>query len=237
MEKENIEFQIKKLANPAKAKILTKFFKTEPGQYGAGDKFLGLTVPQTRKIANQFDNLPINQISTLIHSPFHEIRLATLLILIKQFEKSAPKNQKNIYHFYLKNIRSINNWDLIDLSAPKIIGAYIFKHTNKKSTLIQLAKSKNLWEKRIAMLATYTFIKNNQFTLTLKLAKILISDDHDLIHKAVGWMLREVGNRNQKVEETFLKKNYKKMPRTMLRYAIEKFPPPLRHLYLKGKIF
>jgi len=221
-------------ANPTKAKILQGFFKTKKGQYGEGDIFLGITVPEQRKIAKQFTNLNLIELQKLLNSKIHEKRLVSLLILIEKYKKSEDKIKKEIFNFYLKNTDNINNWDLVDLSAPNIIGNYLINHPRER--LITLAKSKNLWEKRISIISTFSFIKNNQFQETLKISKILLNDSHDLIHKAVGWMLRELGKKDIKELEKFLKLYYKQMPRTMLRYAIEKFPENKRQKYLKGKI-
>lgn len=222
-------------ANPQKAKQLARFFKTGKGEYGESDVFLGLTVPQQRKIVRQYQRLEMADITKLLHSKIHEYRLIALLILVEQFNRADLTKQKQIFTFYLKNTRYINNWDLVDLTAPKIVGQYLLEHPEQKPMLIKLAKSWLLWERRIGIMATFAFIKNKQLRWTLKLSKILLCDQHDLIHKAVGWMLREVGKIDQKVEETFLDQYAKTMPRTMLRYAIEKFPEKKRRFYLKLK--
>jgi 3-methyladenine DNA glycosylase AlkD len=228
-----IKKEIRSKADPEKAKVLQGFFKTGKGEYGEGDIFIGLVVPESRKIALMFTDISLNDIEGLLQSKIHEERLIALLILVQKFTKEE-KSQKDIYDFYLNSTKYINNWDLVDLSAEKIIGPYLLNKS--KSVLYKLAKSKNIWERRISILTTFHFIKNNSFDDTLKIADILINDDHDLIHKAVGWMLREVGKRDLNVEEEFLKLNYKKMPRTMLRYAIEKFPENKRRAYLSGDI-
>ena len=220
-----------KLKNPIKAKILSGFFKTGKGQYGEGDIFLGITVPLQRKLAQKYLTLSQSDIQKLLDSKIHEHRLTALFILIKRYQQSDLKAKKEIVDFYLKNLNNINNWDLIDLSAPKILGDYF--QDKDKSVLYKLAQSNNLWKRRISILATYTFIKNKQFDDTLKISELLLGDKQDLIHKAVGWMLREVGKKDQKVEEIFLKKYYKIMPRTMLRYSIERFPEKKRRYYLK----
>lgn len=225
---------LKAIANPQKAKLLQGFFKTGKGEYGKGDLFLGIMVPQSRKIAIRHRDLSFVGIEELLHSKFHEERLIALFILVYNFEKGDESIKKKIYDFYLSNTKYINNWDLVDLSAPKIVGKYLFDGGPVKSNiLINLVKSNNLWERRIAVLATFKFIKEKQFDDSLEIAQILLSDWHDLIHKAVGWMLREIGKRDLKIEVEFLNKYYKKMPRTMLRYAIEKFPEKLRMNYLK----
>ena len=226
---QELKKDLKKLSNPEKAKLLQRFFKTGKGDYGEGDIFLGIMVPEQRKIANKYKDITLIKIQNLLNSKIHEYRLISLFILISKYQKSG--NKKEIVNFYLKNTSNINNWDLIDLSAPKIIGNYLLD--KDRSLLYKLAKSKSLWEKRISILATAEFIRNNQFKDTLKISEILLNDKHDLIHKGVGWMLREVGKRDQKIEEEFLKKHYKKMPRTMLRYAIEKFSDEKRKSYLR----
>lgn len=226
--------ELKKQADPEKAKLLQRFFKTGKGEYGQGDVFIGVVVPKTRKIVNEHHaKIKINDIKPLLHSKIHEERLLALLVLVKKYQKSDEKEKKRIFDLYLANTKHINNWDLVDLSSPNIVGAYL---SNKnKSILYKLAKS-HLWDKRIAIISTAYFIRNNDFKDTLKISEILLKDKHDLIHKAVGWMLREVGKRNLAEEERFLKKHYKQMPRTMLRYAIEKFPEQKRKAYLNGRI-
>ncbi len=227
--------ELRKNASQEKAKILSRFFKTGPGQYGAGDRFLGITVPKQRSIAKQFFDLSLHDLQKLLNSVYHEERLTALLILVLRYPRVDKKEQEKIYKFYLKNTRNINNWDLVDLTAEKIIGPYL--EEKDKSVLFKLARSKNLWEKRIAILSTFHYIKKGESKLTLQIAEMLLNDDHDLMHKAVGWMLREVGKRcGEKEEEEFLKKYYKKMPRTMLRYAIERFAENKRLKYLKNKI-
>lgn len=222
--------ELKKIANPQKAKNLQRFFKTGKGEYGEGDVFLGITVPLSRKIAIKFKNLSFLEITKLLQSKIHEERLIALLILVQQFNKAEEKIRKEIYEFYLKNTKHINNWDLVDLSSHEIVGGYLL---NKNADILKkLAKSKNLWEKRIACIATFEFIRNNRLNVSLELAEMLLEDKHDLIQKAVGWMLREIGKRDLKAEIKFLDKYYRKMPRTMLRYAIEKFPEKLRKAYL-----
>ena len=226
-----IKKELKKFSNKNQADILQRFFKTGPGEYGEGDIFLGIKVPEIRKIVRKYYNeISLEETIKLIQSKIHEIRLTGVLILVAKYKKANKAEKKKIFNLYLKNYKYINNWDLVDLSAPNIVGNYLLD--KNREILFTLAKSNNLWKKRISILATFTFIRNNQFDDTLKISKILLQDDHDLIHKAVGWMLREVGKRDQAVEEKFLKKHYKQMPRTMLRYAIEKFPEPLRKSYL-----
>jgi 3-methyladenine DNA glycosylase AlkD len=230
---QNLHKDVKKEGNKEKAVFLQRFFKTGEGEYGFGDVFLGLTVPQSRKIALKYKDLSFEDIGMLLRSEVHEERLIALLILVHQFQNEEML-QRRIYEFYLKNTKFVNNWDLVDLSADKIVGGYL--SDKPKVILYKLAKSKNLWERRIAMIATYHFIKNGEFEDAIGIAEALIEDQNDLIQKAVGWMLREVGNRDLAVEEKFLKKHYKIMGRTALRYAIEKFPEKTREKYLKGEV-
>jgi 3-methyladenine DNA glycosylase AlkD len=225
---------LKKEANKEQAVNLQRFFKTGKGEYGEGDIFYGIKVPLQRAIAKKHRDLSLSELQELLNSPVHEERLVSLFILVDQYARGDEKMKEKIFNFYLKNTLKINNWDLVDLSAPKIVGAHLFNRD--KSILFKLAGSSNLWEKRIAILSTMFFIKNLHFETTLKISEILLKDKHDLIHKGVGWMLREVGNKDLAVEEKFLKKYYRQMPRTMLRYAIEKFPETKRKAYLKGNI-
>jgi 3-methyladenine DNA glycosylase AlkD len=234
MSLKNLRTILENLSNHAQAKILSRFFKTGKGEYGEGDKFLGIKVPVSRNIAKKFKDLELEEIQELINSSIHEERLIALFILTEQYRKATEQKKRIIYDFYLKNIRRVNNWDLVDLSAERIMGDYLL--ARDKKILFKLARSKNLWEKRIAIMSTFKFIKNGLFETTLEISNMLLKDEHDLIHKAVGWMLREIGNRNLAFEEKYLKKHYKTMPRTMLRYAIEKFPEQKRQAYLKGKI-
>ncbi|WP_407081600.1 DNA alkylation repair protein [Marinitoga aeolica] len=214
--------------NEKKAKGNYKFFQTHPGGYGEGDEFLGLTVPIQRKIAKKYKNLPLEDVEKLLQSKYHEHRLTALYILILNFKKL----KEEVIDVYLRNLDIVNNWDLVDSSAPYLLGPYL--EDKDRSILYELAKSDNLWKQRIAIITTLYFIKNNDFEDALKISEMLLNHKHDLIHKAVGWMLREIGKRDKKVEEEFLKKYYKNMPRTMLRYAIEKFPEEERQKILKG---
>ncbi len=225
--------ELRGLANPQKAKILAGFFKTGKGEYGAGDKFLGIVVPAQRKVVKKYAHLELPDIQKLLQSPYHEFRLTGLLILVEKFAQADEKTQKEIFKFYLKNTAYINNWDLVDLTAPKIVGEYLRDLPEQRKILYKLARSKNLWERRIAILATFAFIRQDDFSDTLKIAAILLPDKHDLIHKAVGWALREVGKRDQKIEEDFLEEHLCKISRTTLRYAIERFAEEKRQSYLK----
>lgn len=212
---------LKKLANKEKAKVMSGFFKTGKGQYGEGDIFLGITVPDQRRIAKRYQEASFADVKKLLADKIHECKLTGLLILVEKFDESEESQRKKIIDLYIDNIKHVNNWDLVDLSADKILGVYILD--KNRSILKKMATSKNLWERRIAIVSTLAFIKQNKFDDTLKISEILIHDKEDLIHKAVGWMLREVGKRNKKTEIYFLKKHYKNMPRTMLRYSIERF--------------
>jgi 3-methyladenine DNA glycosylase AlkD len=230
-----IKQELKNLANPKQAKLLQGFFKTGKGQYGEGDIFLGIKVPEQRKVAKKYSELSLTNLTKLLKNKIHEERLVALLILTAKYQKAAQENnekeQTKLVNCYLSNTKYINNWDLVDLTAHKILGHYLF--TRNRKVLYELAKSNSLWEKRISVIATFEFIRNKQYDDNIKIAEILLNDDHDLIHKAVGWMLREVGKKNQAVEERFLKKHYKAMPRTMLRYAIERFSEKKRKFYMK----
>ena len=226
--------QLRMIADDTIAQHSQRFFKTGKGEYGQGDVFLGIRVPELRKLVKQYRDLSLNNVSKLLMSKFHEERLLSLLILVARFQKSSQGDKQKIYRLYLNNTATINNWDLVDSSAAYIVGAYL-RDRNKKP-LYKLACSKDLWERRIAIISTFHFIKNHEFDDALRLSEILIADMEDLIHKAVGWMLREIGKRNMRTEEAFLRMHYKGMPRTMLRYAIEKFPEKLRQSYLRGEI-
>jgi 3-methyladenine DNA glycosylase AlkD len=224
---EQVLKDLQKMGNPQKAKTSSWFFKTGKGQYGEGDKFIGLTTPEVQTIAKKYKDLPTKEIQKLLNSEFHECRTVALILLIGQY----PRNKQEIFDLYLKNTARINNWDLVDISAPKIVGDYLL--TNNRSILYKLAVSKSLWERRIAIISTFTFIRETDYADTLRISQILMSDKEDLIHKAVGWMLREVGKHDQKLLEDFLEKNIKIMPRTSLRYAIEKFPEEKRKYFLR----
>jgi 3-methyladenine DNA glycosylase AlkD len=226
-----LQSELRSLSSPVKAKILQRFFKTGPGEYGEGDKFLGLTVPISRRLAIKYKDLSWPELTKLISSEIHEARLIALLILVHNFKKANEVEQGKIYSFYLRNTSHINNWDLVDLSAHEIVGGFLLKRP--RGILLKLARSSSLWERRIAMLATFHFIYHGQADDTLKIAKILLQDKHDLIHKVVGWMLREVGKRvSLNVERKFLNAYAVQMPRTMLRYAIERLPESERRKYL-----
>jgi 3-methyladenine DNA glycosylase AlkD len=229
---EKIEKQLKALGSKSAAEHAQRFFKTGPGQYGEGDRFLGITVPVLRTVAKEHRDITLDDAVALLQSPFHEVRLTALLIMVLQYERG--ENRQAVYRAYLANTHCINNWDLVDVTAPQIVGAHLFERDRKP--LYRLAKSKSLWERRIAIIATFYFIRRNQFDDTLAIADILLNDKEDLMHKAVGWMLREIGKRDQRVEEDFLLPRYKQMPRTMLRYAIERFPEPKRLAYLNGRM-
>jgi 3-methyladenine DNA glycosylase AlkD len=225
---------LEKLANRDKAKVLGRFFKTGPGKYGEGDVFLGVSVPDLRRLAKTHRDVHIDDVGLLLRSPVHEERLLALFLLIDRYSRGGEPEKRKIYEFYLRNAKYVNNWDLVDLSAPHIAGDYLVDRD--RNALYDLARSKNLWERRIAIIATNRFIRRGEFSDTIEIAKMLLFDEQDLIHKAVGWMLREVGKRDREAEERFLRKHYRRMPRTMLRYAIEKFPERRRQSYLKGRV-
>lgn len=223
------------VSNPEKAALLSRFFQTFPGGYGEGDQFIGVVVPKQRMIAKKyFKQINLPEIESLLRDAVHERRMTALFMLTYKYEKSDEVEKQAIVDLYLRNTTSINNWDLVDCSAHKILGHYLFD--KDRAMLYQLAKSKNLWEQRIAVISTFYFIGKRQYDDAIKISKILLYHPHDLIHKAVGWMLREIGNRDYEVEYRFLAEYYHDMPRTMLRYAIEKFAEPVRQAFLKGTI-
>ena len=230
----NIRDELKRLGNKEIAENSKKFFKTGRGQYGEGDRFLGIRVPVLRKLVKKYRGISIDETSQLLKSEFHEERLLSLFILIDIFKKAKREDKKTVYNLYLDNTKFINNWDLVDCSAEHIVGAYLRRI--KKQPIYDLANSEILWERRISIISTFHFIKNNEFVDSLKISEILLHDEEDLIHKAVGWMLREIGKRDIEAEEGFLRKYCNEMPRTMLRYAIEKFPEEKRKRYLKGEV-
>ncbi len=220
--------------NPSKSKILSRYFKTGPGEYGEGDVFLGITVVDQREIIKNFIDLSLQDLQKLLNSKYHEFRFSALLILIKKCQKADSREKKKIVDFYLKNIKNINNWDLVDVSCHYIIGDYLFDKDRK--ILYELAVSKNLWARRIAVVTTFYFIKRNDLKDIFKLSQLLLGDNHDLIHKAVGWMLREAGKKDVNRLEKFLIKNRNRIPRTTLRYAIERFPEKKRKIFLKSNL-
>ncbi len=228
----SVQTDLYTLANKEKALFLLRFFKTGKGQYGEGDIFLGITVPAQRQIAKKYRELSLLEIEKLIHNKFHECRLTALLILCYKFQKAPYAVRKEIVDLYIRNTKYINNWDLVDLSSHKILGAYLVDHPDKRNILLKFAKSTLLWERRIAMIACYALFRNHEFTETIEVATMLLDDKEDLIHKAVGWMLRELGKIDLREEEGFLLKHYKTMPRTMLRYAIERFDEDKRRFYM-----
>jgi 3-methyladenine DNA glycosylase AlkD len=231
---EAVKQELALLADPQQAVILQRFFKTGPGEYGAGDIFRGIKVPVIRQIARKYQAMPLPLVAELLRAEIHEDRLLALLILVLSYKKADSAKRAAIYELYLANTRFINNWDLVDLSAAYIVGPHLFGQNCE--ILHHLARSILLWDRRIAIMASFYFIRQGEFDETLRLAEILLHDREDLIHKAVGWMLREIGNRDRSCEEHFLQRYYREMPRTMLRYAIEKFPEELRQDYLKGRI-
>jgi hypothetical protein len=231
---QGIQRRLRQFASKEKAALLQRFFKTGPGQYGEGDRFLGVMVPHIRQVVKEFPDIPLAEAQKLLRSPRHEERLCALLILVHQFERGDDALRKKVYLLYLRNTRYINNWDLVDLSAPKIVGSYL--DGGSRSLLYRFVRSTSLWERRIAILATFPYIKKGDFSDALALAEMLLADDEDLMHKAVGWMLREVGKKDVTVLEKFLKAHHAAMPRTTLRYAIERFPEAKRKKYLKGDV-
>lgn len=225
--------ELQKWANPQKAQHSMRFFKTGPGQYGEGDRFIGVTVPEQRAVAKKFKDLDLMDLQKLLRSDIHELRLTALIILVDQYKKADTSLQKRIYAFYLKNTKYINNWDLVDSSAPGIVGAYVYEYPDALPVLYTFVQSRLLWERRIAMLATFAFIKAGELDIVFEIAELLRNDTEDLMHKAVGWMLREAGKRDENRLKSFLDTHAAYMPRTMLRYAIERFDPAQRAKYLK----
>jgi 3-methyladenine DNA glycosylase AlkD len=231
-----VKTQLDKHVNFEKAAHLPKFFKAVPGGYGEGDQFLGVVVPDQRKIAKQyFKEVEAKELAALLRDPIHEVRLTAVFMLVSKFDKAkTEKEQERYLKIYLSNLEGINNWDLVDSSAHQLLGKWLAD--KPRDILVEFATSGHLWKQRIAMIATYHFIRQKEYTDALTIAELLLNHEHDLIHKAVGWMLREVGNRHKATEQKFLKKHYKDMPRTMLRYAIEKFPKNERQAYLNGEV-
>jgi 3-methyladenine DNA glycosylase AlkD len=230
----SIRTEFRALSDSAVAAHSLRFFKTGKGEYGEGDRFLGIRVPEVRRIAKKYRDAPQRAILALLKSRYHEERLLAVLLLVERFERGDETRKRQSFDDYLAHTAYINNWDIVDSSAHKIVGAWL--RDRDREPLYRLAASDDLWERRIAMMSTYDFIRRGDFDDTLQIAKVLLTDEHDLIHKVVGWMLREVGNRDRAVEEAFLAQHYRRMPRTMLRYAIEKFPERRRKAYLDGRV-
>jgi 3-methyladenine DNA glycosylase AlkD len=226
------ERRLRALADPVRARLLRGYFKTGKGEYAEGDRFLGLRVPQIRAVAREFEGLPLDECAVLLESPWHEVRLLALLVMVRSYQRGDARLRKAIYDLYASQTHRINNWDLVDLSAPRIVGAHLLERS--QAPLDRWARSANVWERRIAILATAGFIAAGDVTPTLRLAQRLLEDPHDLIHKAVGWMLREAAKRDPSATQRFLRAHQRRMPRTMLRYAIERFPAAARRKYLLG---
>ncbi|MBN1620764.1 DNA alkylation repair protein [candidate division WOR-3 bacterium] len=229
-----ITLALKKEADPEKASVLQRFFKTGKGEYGEGDVFYGIAVPVLRELSIKFKDTKFTILEKMLDSEIHEERMLALFVLVRKFEKGNENEKKAVFKTYFKKKKRVNNWDLVDLSAPKIVGAYL--EDKDRSVLYKLVASKNLWEKRIAVISTFTFIKRGDFKDALNLSEILLCDKHDLIHKATGWMLREVGKRDSGALENFLDKHCRKMPRTMLRYSVERLQKRKREKYMKGTL-
>jgi 3-methyladenine DNA glycosylase AlkD len=225
--------ELSQAANPEKAAFLPRFFKTGPGEYAEGDQFLGVTVPLQRGIARRHRDLPLPELAKLVGSPVHEHRVTGFLILTEQFRKADEATQAQLFAFCRKHLAQVNNWDIVDLVAPKIFGAHLLAHPELRKLLYTFASSRALWERRIAIISTQAFIRSGHFEDTLAIAERLLGDPHDLIHKAVGWMLREVGQRDVPTLESFLERHAGQMPRTMLRYSLEKLPPERRRHFME----
>ena len=223
---------LKLVATEERRKVNEWFFKTGKGEYGYGDIFIGVTAPEIRRIAKKFSQeISLQELTELIRSPIHEVRLCALIILVNKYKK---EDRDKIYQYYLKHLNSVNNWDLVDTSAPHIVGDYLYNNPEKSNILSEFSHSENLWVRRISIVSTFAFIKNNEFNKTLEIAKLLLHDDQDLIHKAVGWMLREIYKRDEGLIKRFLRQNYAQIPRTTLRYAIERMNKQERQGCLKG---
>lgn len=227
---------LKEIADPKVAEHSGRFFKSGPGEYGEGDQFLGIRVPKQRKIAKKHKTLLFDEVSELLQSDYHEVRLTAIFILVYKYEKASFNEQEEIYQFYMGHLDRVNNWDLVDSSAKYITGHFLFEYDKDRTILYELSDSEDLWERRVAIMATFYFIDQGDFDLTLKLAEKYLDDPEDLIHKATGWMLREIGKQDEQLLRKFLDNHYEEMPRTMLRYAIEKLDEPIRQMYLKGEI-
>jgi 3-methyladenine DNA glycosylase AlkD len=234
MQAKHLKESLRNLGDPTIAEHAQRFFKSAQGEYGEGDRFLGIRAPVLRRYAREYRDLPLEQLHLLLYSAYHEERLCALLILVLKYTQASEQDRELVFQYYLSNTDYINNWDLVDSSAYHIVGVHLEKRD--RQILYSLASSQSLWERRIAIISTLHFIKNQEYEDTLAIAHRLLNDSHDLIHKAVGWMLREVGNRDLAVEQAYLDEHYQYMPRTMLRYAIEKFPEKLRKAYLKGQV-
>ncbi|MFH1046935.1 MAG: DNA alkylation repair protein [Patescibacteria group bacterium] len=233
--RQQLQNDLRAAANPSRAKVAMWFFKTGPGQYAEGDQFIGVTMPKLRLIARRYRDLPLSDLAEMLDSEIHEFRMAVVVLLNDKFRCGDNRLRTDIKNLYERKMERFNNWDLVDLSAHKVYGEwFLLNDKNPMPKFRQLARSKNLWRRRIAIISTLAYIVRGRFDHTFEIAEMLLQDQHDLIHKAVGWMLREIGKRDQASEEIFLLPRYKKMPRTMLRYAIEKFPEFERRRYLKG---
>ncbi len=226
--------ELRRWATAERARVARRYFKTGPGEYGEGDRFIGVTVPRVRRLARSCRDMPLREIKQLLRSPAHEERLLALVILVNRFARADADGRRRIYELYLRNSRHINNWDLVDCSAEHILGAYLWDRS--RAPLRRLRRSESVWERRMAVMATFYFIRRGEFGPTMAVVRHLLGDREDLIHKAAGWMLREVGKRNRPVEEKFLRRHYRRMPRMMLRYAIERFSQRQRQRYLRGTI-
>lgn len=228
---------LKEIADPKIAEHSARFFKSGKGEYGEGDQFLGIRVPNQREIAKKYRDLPFEEVSKLLESPFHEVRLTAVMLLVYKYQKTKDfDHHEEVYHFYINNLEGVNNWDLVDSSAKYIAGHFLYEYDQDRSILYNLSDSDNLWERRIAIMTTFYFVDQGDFDLTLEFAEKYLDAPEDLIHKASGWMLREIGKQNKKLLRKFLDKHYQEMPRTMLRYSIEKLDEPVRQMYLKGEV-
>jgi len=234
---EQLKKDLQEKANSERAELSQRFFKTGKGEYGEGDIFIGLTMPDLRSVSGKYTNLNLVKIQELLNSKIHEHRMSALVILVNKYKKADEREKENIFGFYLKNAKKINNWDLVDISCPNIVGEFLYRNKDHRKVLYELARSENLWERRISMVSMLYFVKYEDFGDPLALAEILLNDKHDLMHKAVGWVLREIGKKDVEVLKKFLKYHYKNIPRTTFRYSIERFPEEERKKYLLGNIW
>jgi 3-methyladenine DNA glycosylase AlkD len=232
----DVRAAVRALADEERARVSMSFFRRGPGEYGEGDVFLGIRMPDLRTLVKRFAGLPFEDASMLLRSRYHEERMLALLILVRAFRRGDAAARERVHRLYIDGTRWIDSWDLVDLSAEHVVGGYLADHDPPHDLLTRFAGSASLWERRIALLATFHFIKRNEFDEAFRIVALLLDDSHDMIHKAMGWMLREIGKRDQAAEESFLRRHYARLPRTTLRYAIERFPEEVRRAYLRAEM-
>ena len=233
MSAEDVKKELARVASPEKAAYLPRFFKALPGGYAEGDVFLGVTVPEQRRVARRHRDLPLSEVAELVRSPVHEHRFTGLLVLVARFESGESSTRERLFAFCREHLARVNHWDLVDLVAPRLIGPHLVEHPETRPLLDTWVRSASVWERRIAIMSTWAFIRRGEVEETLRLAGLLVEDRHEMVHKAVGWMLREVGKKDRAREEAFLERHAARMPRTMLRYALEHFSPERRVYYMR----